>query len=443
MTLGHGSAEHHDDRAEQHPRPAARGTNGQHEVSDAGNSARQAPVGVPFIASYAIAQIGAFIAFVPVLGVILPLKAEGVAPQNAAVLASQAAMFGALAAAIAHIMAGMLSDRTRSRLGRRTPWIFFGAGLTVLSYGGVFLARTGTELVASIVVFQVCFNIMFAPLSSIFADRVPDRQKGLVSAFVGLAYPAASLFAALVIAVALTETGGRLLAVAAVVVLLVLPTTLFGLREGRGPDVAAQPLTHPLAAFGVPDFMRAFGSRLLVQTAIALNALYLLFYLQKHTDVLSALPGTGIAAILGVFIAVSTTAALVCGFAAGLASDRWGERKIFVALGGLLIATGMGILALVPAWPGPLIGQLIYGCGLGIFTTADGALIAQILPNRLHVGRDLGVMNIAVTLPQVVAPLAGILLLHGLGLGLIDVFAMSAVLATAGALIVLGIRRSL
>jgi hypothetical protein len=50
-------------------------------------------------------------------------------------------------------------------------------------------------------------------------------------------------------------------------------------------------------------------------------------------------------------------------------------------------------------------------------------------------------MNVAVTLPQVVAPLVGVTLLTRAGWSLPPVFAASAVFALAGGLLALQIRR--
>ncbi|RZJ78943.1 MAG: MFS transporter, partial [Brevundimonas sp.] len=153
-----------------------------------------------FVGGYTLAQIGAFIGFVPLLNVLLPIKAAQIDSETASLVLSQAAMWGAAAAGLSHLITGLLSDSTRSRWGRRRPWILVGGVLTTLSYAGVYWADTPGRLIAAIVAFQVAFNVMFAPLVTIYADRVPDRQKGVVSAFLGVAYPIANLFAALVIA---------------------------------------------------------------------------------------------------------------------------------------------------------------------------------------------------------------------------------------------------
>ena len=67
---------------------------------------------------------------------------------------------------------------------------------------------------------------MFGPLNAVLADRVPDRQKGTVSALQGLALPTAGLFSALVLAMALDDLSERFLLTALAVPALVLPFAL-------------------------------------------------------------------------------------------------------------------------------------------------------------------------------------------------------------------------
>ena len=400
-------------------------------------------VGSRFIATYTLAQVGAFIGFVPLLSVLLPMKASVVAPLSASLLLGQVAIAGSIAAAISHLVVGICSDLTRTPLGRRRPWILGGAAATSLSYLGIYFADTPAELMLAIIGFQIAFNMMFAPLVAIFADSVPDRRKGLVSAFVGLAHPAANLFAALVIAMLLTSTAWRYIAISLAGLVLVVPFAAWSYREPPAAPRLTVDFWGTLDAFRDRDFLIAFCSRLLVQTAIAMNALYLLFYLQQETDAARALPGMRTEAVLGLLIVVATLAALAGGFITGVWSDRIGRRKVFVTAGGVAIAIGAAIFALAPGWPGPLVGQVIFGAGLGVFSTADTALIAQVLPARSRIGRDLGLMNIAVTLPQVLAPLGGIVLLTVLGLSLTTVFGMASVLALTGAVLIHWVTRNL
>jgi MFS family permease len=109
--------------------------------------------------------------------------------------------------------------------------------------------------------------------------------------------------------------------------------------------------------------------------------------------------------------------------------------------GGLLMALGAGLMVAQPSWPGPLIAQILFGIGLGLYSTVDIALVAEVLPERASAGRDLGVMNLAITLPQVAAPLIGLGVLVAFDGELRWVFAISTVFALMGAGAIMGIRR--
>ena len=70
------------------------------------------PVRANFIAAYTLAQIAAFVSFQPLLQVLLPLKAEAIDPGGKAIVLAQVAFYGAIAASIANLLAGAISDRT-------------------------------------------------------------------------------------------------------------------------------------------------------------------------------------------------------------------------------------------------------------------------------------------------------------------------------------------
>lgn len=59
--------------------------------------------------------------------VLLPAKVEQVAPGNKAAIVALLAISAMIVATIANIIIGGLSDLTRSRWGRRTPWIVAGS----------------------------------------------------------------------------------------------------------------------------------------------------------------------------------------------------------------------------------------------------------------------------------------------------------------------------
>lgn len=407
-------------------------------VAGSSGQAAQDPDGIaqpavrpPFLVGLTLAQTGVFIAFVPLLNFLLPLQAAAIDPAARIVLLSQTAFWGGLVSGLANIVFGMLSDRTPGPFGRRRPWVVIGLVIVLISYLMIFNARTGLSLIIAVIVFQAGLNALFGPLNALLPDMVPDRQKGLVSSLLGLAHPIATLFTALVMAIWLTDPVTRFLAMAGTVVVLVLPVLLTtresSLKERPGRSGLS------LGALMNRDFAVAFGSRLLVQVAITLNALYLLFYVQGSAPLAARFASQGLETVFGWLLAAHTVTALLAGFVGGLWSDRLGRRKAFIFASGCLMAAGMVTLVAVPTWPGPLFGQVLFGAGLGLFTTVDLALVTQVLPRRAHAGGDLGLMNLANSLPQVAAPSLGLLIFYlGGDAGLTWAFLVAAGFAVVG-----------
>lgn len=398
------------------------------------------PVSARFVAAYSAAQVGAFIGFVPLLSLLLPLKAAAIAPTGKAELLAVVALWGAITASIANVLAGTVSDRSPWGNAERWRWIATGLVATVASYGLIAVANTPATLLLAVVVLQVSLNLMLNPLAAALPDLVPDNQKGVVSAYAGLAYPLASLFGAVLIGIVLSTELRRLLAVVGTMLLLVTPFILAA-RRRRPTSAVPTTVDRSWAALWDRDFQMAFLSRLLVQTAIAMNVLYLLFFLQSETRIGSVIPGQRPEAVLGWVLAGSTVTAIVAGLLAGYWSDRIGRRRELVFAGGMLIATGTLLMAVAPAWPGPAVAQIVFGIGLGLYGVVDTALIAQLLPSRANAGRDLGLMNVAATAAQVLAPLLALTALQLVGHDLRFLFGLSGVIAALGATTILAIRR--
>lgn len=385
-----------------------------------------------FLAGYGLANAGAFISFIPFLTLLAPLKAAEVAPHARDLTLSQVSIVGAITAALAHLAFGALSDATSSRFGRRRPWIVGGWAATALSLVLVGLAQTPWQLLGAVVMLQLAVNALYAPLAAVLPDLVPDHQKGEAAAWAGVALPASKLFTALVVGALLVTATSRYAAVVAATALLVLPFALT-LHEPPSPAVRAR-ITPPslrLTAFADGRFRRVFASRLLVETAVALHTLYLFFYLQDRGDLASRLPGVTPEAAFGLLLTASTLGMLAAGAVSGSLSDRLGRRPVVIA-GGVLIAAGVALLLLLPGWPGPLLAQIVFGIGHGVYATSNLALVAEALPDDARNGRDLGLMNVAVAASQALGPLIGIALMTTGG-DLRGVFAAAALAALAGA----------
>jgi MFS family permease len=125
---------------------------------------------------------------------------------------------------------------------------------------------------------------------------------------------------------------------------------------------------------------------------------------------------------------------------AGWISDRSGRRKGHVIAAGAIMAVAAVILAVSPTWLGAVVAAAVMGVGYGVYAAVDQALITQVLPAASGRAKDLGIINIANSLPQVVVPaLAVPILEHGLG-GFPVLYGVTAVVTLLGGIFVYRIR---
>lgn len=404
-------------------------------------------VGAGFVAAYALAQIGAYLSFVPLLQILVPLKAAALDPAHKTMLLSEVAFWGSLTASLSNLFSGALSDRTTSRFGRRRPWLVFGLLGTLVSYGLMFQARDSLALLLGLVVFQLTFNGLFSALAALIPDQVPDEQKGKVAAFASLGFPLGSVIGTMLIGRVLHSEPARFAALAFVVGAAMLPLIL-SLRDPPITRAAAPRLgwRETLRSLWVdprahPDFAIAWTGRFLVVLANSLVQGYVLFYLQDAVHYSRLFPGRpaeeGLAVLTAVACATNVAAALIGGFL----SDRVQRRKPFVVVGALMLAGAMAGFALLPDWSAVVAGYLLYGLGTGCYYAADLALITQVLPRKRDAGKDLGIVNLSNTLPQAVAPMMAVWLLGAVHPDYRALFLAAALVAAFGGLLVLPIRK--
>ena len=125
---------------------------------------------------------------------------------------------------------------------------------------------------------------------------------------------------------------------------------------------------------------------------------------------------------------------------AGKLSDRTGRRKIFVFTASIVYGLAMFAVAIATNFNGFLVGMAISGLGFGMYAAVDLALVADVLPNKDNVAKDLGVFNIAGALPFSIAPAGApaILAIGGGNYGVL--YAAAGISAIIGAVAILPVR---
>jgi MFS family permease len=395
----------------------------------------ETPVRARWVGLLVVANLAVWMGFFTPIQVLLPNQLEAIDPGRKELMLGIVTGIGALAAVIANPLAGALSDRTSGRLGRRHPWTLGGGLLGALALLFLSTQHTVAGVALGWVAAQVCFNAMLAALTAAVPDRVPVDQRGAVSGWIGIPQVFGIVLGVALVSLVFTTTAAGYLAIAVAVALFTLPFPLVTVDD-RLPREHRPPLS--LRRFWVdprehPDFAWAFGTRFLVQLGNALGTLYLLYFLKDRVRYHD--PDTGVLILILIYTVGLMTTTVV----AGRRSDRTGRRKSFVIASGAVMAVSALMLAVVPRWTVVMAAAFVLGAGYGIYLAVDAALITQVLPAVSDRAKDLGIVNIANSAPQVLAPAMAAPIVAYLG-GYPVLYALTAVVTLLGGVFVYRIR---
>lgn len=401
-----------------------------------GEPTERAPI--RWVLAFSLATVGTFVGWYGPLQILLAKQADVFSPGSKETVLAVAAGIGALCSMLANPVWGALSDRTTSRFGRRIPWVAVG---TLGGVAGLLLMAAAQDVVGMIAgwcLVQTALNAPFAALSAAIPDHVPQRQRGTAGGYFGVAQTI-GIMAGTGLAVAGGGIVGGYLACAVFVLLAPVPYVL--LRRDPVLPAELRPRWSWRAFFAGfwldprrhRDFAWAWLTRFLINLSNSITLLYLLFYLQDAVGLPD--PAGGVL----VLTAINAVTVLISVLAAGIWSDRIANRRTFVTWSGVIMAIAGFLLAGWQTWTSAVVAALILGIGFGAYTSVDFALITQVLPEVLDRGKDLGVINIANALPQVLAPAVAAPIVAHFG-GYSALYTAASVIALVGGVLVYRIK---
>lgn len=369
-----------------------------------------------------IVTIALFALYSGVLSVLLPQQVAALVPGDkvAALAVVTSVSFGVTA--FAQPLFGILSDRTRSRWGRRVPWLVgcaaVGGGLVVL----LPVAPTVGWLVVLWAAAQFVLNGTDIAVSAYLIDGFPPRRRGVVTGVLGVGVVVGGLLGVVAAGLLGAPWGYRVLAgvLAAVVVGFAVAVRDGPSRLQSAPAETVQPRGRITL-----DAVWVLASRLVFTLGYASVHGYLLYILIDHIKVPQE---QGVAAV-GLATLIGGGGLIVAVLGGGALSDRLGRRKPFVIAAGVVVAAGDAMLLAVPSTAGLLVAALLLGVGLGLSVSAGTALASVIIPRPdRNAGGGLGFLNFVGNAGQALAPLVTAALVAATG-GYIWVFVISGSLA--------------
>jgi MFS family permease len=360
-----------------------------------------------FVAVYALAYASLWLALLTPAMITLALRVRQLAGGAAARPVSVVLFVGAVAALVGNPVFGALSDRTRSRFGRRRPYLLGGvvAGFAALALIG--LSTSITLVAVGWCLAQLAYNAVLAAMVAIVPDQIPTSQRGTVVGVLGVCMPVGQIVGTYLVQLLADNLTLALLVPGAIGVAGVL-ALVFVLPDALPAQVVQEPARVPgrssrFDLLAHRDFLWAWSSRVL----FAMGSIFL----QAYQPFL-LLDGLGFAAadvprLIFRSTLVQAAMMVVWSLVAGRLSDRTGRRKPIAMAGSTIQGLGLWLIAAAHSYTTLLCGIALTGMGHGVYEGVNLALVTEVLPDRArHAAKDLGLLNITNTLPQVVAPLA-------------------------------------
>ena len=402
----------------------------------------------------------------PILVALVPEGAKLLVGANASdALVGRATAAGGVFALLVPLIAGWLSDRTRTRWGRRRPWMIAGTAFNVLALALIAFAWTPAALIIFAVALQAANNVAGAAYSGVIPDVVPEDQRGRASGLLGTMNQLGTVVGVLLVAIVLSVFGrsrmGLVVSYGVVATILVstLIITVLGTRERILPALPTTLRSRPSAdvlLFGAAGAVTVAAVLALLTASMATGTLLAVTGVAVASGVVSLAAGRRIDGLrrhlaaladadfrwcfltrmfmnFGIFsivpfmdsyfekVAGSTNSgaassywllAVIAGgvvpaIVGGALSDRIGRRKPFVYISGAIqaLAASVVIFSLVSSTVALYAVGLLFGIGYGMYYAIDWALACDVLPDKENAsGRDMAIWHISLTLPQVIAP---------------------------------------
>ncbi len=434
----------------------------EHAAPAAGQAAPR--LSRPFVAALMLANFGANVALIAPIQNVLPRMVEAAAgPGGKALALGLVTGLGAFAALVVNPLAGHYSDRW---VGADNRSVTILIGLVTGGAAHVILGFQHSVISIAIwwTICQATINIAYSPMSAIVVDHVDRRSWGLVWGLISVAQAVGliiglaavvDVFPSVTAGMTAISVGYMVCLIPLLVVLYRLPRVSYepsGAAEWRslrpawtygstGPAATAatgaQAPTAPAAAGGPgirallsldQGFGLVWAGKFLITLAETVALLYLYYYVQdvvRYRD-----PGQGQL----ILVLAATLAAIVATVAVGRVADLSGGYRRYAVLASVVMAATGFVLAGAASWAVVVVCAVALGAGYGAFQSVSQALSMVVLPSPANAGRDLGIINIASAVPQVIgAPIAG-LVVAGAG-GYRGLFVFAGLLAIAAAVV--------
>lgn len=388
------------------------------------------------------ANLGISMAFVAPLSYSLAVRIDELAPGREEVLGYVTGTAQVIYLVLSPLL-GVWSDRTRSRLGRRRPFLIGGGLLGLVSLIAIAVAPNLLLVGACWILALLGWATASQAILNVQADRIPDEQRGRISGFTGLTGQIAPIIG-IGIASAVTASTFLVFVLPGLVgaVLLTIFIVLGKEDDTRGAVHPTGVSVRTLLSSYVfnprkyPDFGWNWLGRLVFFMGLYFNTSFSTFFYAQRLN-LPVREVAGTAAIIGV---VGIVAAALGAIGGGYLSDKLRRRRLFALIGAFFFVVGAIVEAFAHSFPVLMVGSILMQLAIAFFGAVDQAIVLAVLPSKEEAGRYMAVVSFAHKLPSAIAPLIAPFIIAIGASGAVKnytlLYLMGAALALVGGLVV-------
>ena len=391
-------------------------------------------------------------------GLIQPLLIQRfVSPEQQGTFYGNMRLYSLMVALLVQALAGMLSDRSMAKWGKRRPYILVGTLLNITALIAIGASPTYWFLFGGAVFSQVASNIAHGANQGLIPDLIPEDRRGRFSGvkalmelfpviiialtigpliakghmWTGIAVQVSLLFVAMLITMLVKEEPltekpdpldwkpfGRLVAMTLVFMVAILLSGEIVQWIGNNLDESS-PMTNHLITMGLVGLAGMAAAVILgvwgsIQISVGReiiekNPSFVWWVINRLAFLVGAnnlstfavyfiqgrlgFSGDEAAGPASQLKLVVGVLILAFAYPSGWLADKIG-RKLLLSISGILATVGTIILLLSPTMTVIMIGGCIVGAAIGVFFTTNWALGTDIVPKK-DAGKFLGISNLA------------------------------------------------
>ena len=362
-----------------------------------------------FILWLVLLNFGSAMAFIVPLSYSLALRIQELAPGHEEIL-GYATGIAQTVFILTSPFIGIWSDRTRSRIGRRKPFIIGGVLVGLVGLAIIGISPNIPLMIVGWTIGMLGWANVGSTVLFIQADQLPDEQRGKVSALTGVAAQVSAIVGIGVVYSVVNVSQFLVFMLPGIVgAILAMFFVFFGTdADSRHLDLPSDRISIK-KVFGAfvfnprkyPDFGWNWLGRFIFFVGLYFNTAFGTFFYSQRLG----LPIAEIAGLVAIIGLLGIVAAVVGAIGGGWLSDKLGRRKLFVGIGAGLFAVGAIIEATAYSMPSLILGAVLMNLALAAFGAVDQAIVMAILPDRSEAGRYMAVVQFAQKIPSAFAPI--------------------------------------